>query len=357
MINFFRKIRKQLASENKFQKYSRYAFGEILLVIVGILIALQINNWNEARKQNTSFNVILEQLYNDLDIQSQKLATTKQLIQGEIGLIDTLLNNPDPIETYKLPYVLTYVDFTYDMAAIKIQNPFELISQLDAYANNPIQMKLVKKIRASLNNTYWNVKTKGEIIEKIFNDSNIPIPVTDRSSSLYNDFRNVDLTFFTPAEIVKVKDMVKLPEIRSVLRTLKKNKEFFLMIAVNNSIGDTNSILTLIEHYNPEISLLYNNVGIIGTAINGYDDVDSTPMNLTDTKNCIWEIDIHLNEGTVKFRAENSWNENWGASLVNSTFPKGQTTFFGGDIPVKEGQYHIVLNLKEKTYEFINQDD
>ena len=50
MINFFRKIRKELANENQFVKYSRYAIGEILLVVVGILLALQINNWNEERK-------------------------------------------------------------------------------------------------------------------------------------------------------------------------------------------------------------------------------------------------------------------------------------------------------------------
>ena len=49
MINFFRKIRKQLADDNKPLKYARYALGEILLVVVGILIALQINNWNEDR--------------------------------------------------------------------------------------------------------------------------------------------------------------------------------------------------------------------------------------------------------------------------------------------------------------------
>jgi hypothetical protein len=50
MINFFRKTRKKLADDNQFLKYSRYAIGEIVLVVVGILIALQINNWNEERK-------------------------------------------------------------------------------------------------------------------------------------------------------------------------------------------------------------------------------------------------------------------------------------------------------------------
>ncbi|NER17556.1 DUF6090 family protein [Spongiivirga citrea] len=46
MIKFFRKIRQKLLSENKFSKYLIYAIGEIVLVVIGILIALQINNWN-----------------------------------------------------------------------------------------------------------------------------------------------------------------------------------------------------------------------------------------------------------------------------------------------------------------------
>ena len=50
MIKFFRKIRQKLLSENKFSKYLIYAVGEIVLVVIGILIALQINNWNEIRQ-------------------------------------------------------------------------------------------------------------------------------------------------------------------------------------------------------------------------------------------------------------------------------------------------------------------
>lgn len=50
MIKFFRKIRQNLLMENKNWKYLKYAFGEIILVVIGILIALQINNWNDERK-------------------------------------------------------------------------------------------------------------------------------------------------------------------------------------------------------------------------------------------------------------------------------------------------------------------
>ncbi len=59
MIPFFRKIRYQLARDNQFFKYSRYAIGEIFLVVIGILIALKINNMNEERIQSRELDDLL----------------------------------------------------------------------------------------------------------------------------------------------------------------------------------------------------------------------------------------------------------------------------------------------------------
>ncbi|MBK7873993.1 MAG: hypothetical protein IPJ74_26755 [Saprospiraceae bacterium] len=50
MLRFFRNIRRRLLDSGSLRKYLVYAVGEIILVVIGILIALQINNWNEGRK-------------------------------------------------------------------------------------------------------------------------------------------------------------------------------------------------------------------------------------------------------------------------------------------------------------------
>lgn len=66
MIRFFRKIRQNLLSEGNTGKYLKYAFGEILLVVIGILIALQVNIWNEERKKKLGVNQLLVDIERDL---------------------------------------------------------------------------------------------------------------------------------------------------------------------------------------------------------------------------------------------------------------------------------------------------
>lgn len=85
MINFFRKIRKKLADNNQFFKYSRYAIGEIVLVVVGILIALQINTWNRARQDQNEAHKILLSLKHEIE-------TNKSIIDVSIDFYRKRLN-------------------------------------------------------------------------------------------------------------------------------------------------------------------------------------------------------------------------------------------------------------------------
>ena len=66
MIKFFRKIRYNLMEQNKTGRYFKYAIGEIILVVIGILIALSLNNWNEKRKQGANFNKLIDALENEI---------------------------------------------------------------------------------------------------------------------------------------------------------------------------------------------------------------------------------------------------------------------------------------------------
>ena len=73
MIKFFRKIRQNLLADGKTGKYFKYAIGEIILVVIGILIALQINNWNENRKSGVKELIALKELRTELNNNKQML--------------------------------------------------------------------------------------------------------------------------------------------------------------------------------------------------------------------------------------------------------------------------------------------
>lgn len=70
MISFFRKIRQKLLSQNQVTRYLAYAIGEIFLVMIGILLALQVNNWNEERilanTQTKQLRLIRQEMSNNL---------------------------------------------------------------------------------------------------------------------------------------------------------------------------------------------------------------------------------------------------------------------------------------------------
>lgn len=93
MLKFFRRLRRRLLDEGRLKRYLVYAVGEILLIMIGILLALQLNNWNEARKlTNEQFQLLV-----DL---KQDLLRSKQRLQGSISRHDWLLSQYDTLLVY-----------------------------------------------------------------------------------------------------------------------------------------------------------------------------------------------------------------------------------------------------------------
>ncbi|MBO6793195.1 MAG: hypothetical protein JJ895_04740 [Balneolaceae bacterium] len=94
MIKFFRKIRQNLLSKNNIGKYLKYAIGEILLVVIGILIALQINNWNENKKAKLYEHKMLIEVLEDLKSDSTLIQTQFRRIERFEESIDQITNDP-----------------------------------------------------------------------------------------------------------------------------------------------------------------------------------------------------------------------------------------------------------------------
>ncbi len=94
MLKFFRRVRRKLLDEGNLKRYLVYAFGEILLVVVGILIALQVNNWNEARVSNKKADQLAEVLYQELlDVKNYHENFFTIALEEEIKNTAFFLNN------------------------------------------------------------------------------------------------------------------------------------------------------------------------------------------------------------------------------------------------------------------------
>jgi Family of unknown function (DUF6090) len=112
MLKIFRKIRQNLLSENKTSKYTIYAVGEIFLVVVGILIALQINNWNETKKEQAITDKYLSGFVSDLEkdrIQLETLiAVRKKQSTSAKALLDMIETNDYELDSFYNHYYFLF---------------------------------------------------------------------------------------------------------------------------------------------------------------------------------------------------------------------------------------------------------
>ena len=107
MIKFFRKIRQKMLTENKFSKYMIYAVGEIILVVIGILIALQINNWNSNRLEKESDSQLIGALITDLKLKNEELISDLEYGNSLIKNTDNIIEfwaKTKKIDTLNLKY-------------------------------------------------------------------------------------------------------------------------------------------------------------------------------------------------------------------------------------------------------------
>ena len=111
MIKIFRKIRQNLLSEGKTGKYLKYAFGEIVLVVIGILIALQVNDWNNQRIERQLEDDILKEIVSNLDFDLENIETKieeNRMYSKHNQIVYDHLKNKTPL-TDSLKYYYSYL--------------------------------------------------------------------------------------------------------------------------------------------------------------------------------------------------------------------------------------------------------
>ena len=150
MIKFFRKIRQKLLSENKFSKYLIYAIGEIILVVVGILIALQINNWNEGKKNKQRETIILNEILNSInnDLQYYEDVVDRLIERKKKGLdsLRTYINDKEIIQDSL--FLDFYGNASQDVMMLFDNGPYEALN------SSGLELITNDSLRSKINNVY-----------------------------------------------------------------------------------------------------------------------------------------------------------------------------------------------------------
>jgi len=147
MIKFFRKIRKNMIKENKASKYMLYAVGEIILVIIGILIALAISDWNGKRLEKKSEIHILSELRKGILMDLELIINEQKLVIDaidDIKLLQSLIKNQDQVYKKGMD---TLFGVVYGIRAINLNHAFyqDLKSSgLNLIKNENLRVKIVE---------------------------------------------------------------------------------------------------------------------------------------------------------------------------------------------------------------------
>ncbi|MEM8998977.1 MAG: DUF6090 family protein [Bacteroidota bacterium] len=166
MIKFFRKIRQKLLSENKFSKYLIYAVGEIILVVIGILIALQINNWNEQKKERQKETKLLNQLVLDLKYNLNEISDMYGDVLIRSVAKDSILNHLENVERHseelkmylhqiQLPGIFNLANTTYK----SIES-----GGIDALSNDTLRAKITDMYEFDFRNVEERRKLEYDMI-------------------------------------------------------------------------------------------------------------------------------------------------------------------------------------------------
>ena len=148
MVKIFRKVRQEEVTENRFGNYSLYAIGEIILVVIGILIALQIDNWNDERKDRSLENKIIKELISNLTLDLVE-------IRDDISNMDSVNNSCDFILNFFVTHEEPTEKFCHEVAKLKVNPHFDPnTSGYSLLQSNGVEIILNDSLRRAISVLY-----------------------------------------------------------------------------------------------------------------------------------------------------------------------------------------------------------
>jgi hypothetical protein len=257
MLLLFRKIRSDLMEKNKTINYLKYAIGEIVLVVIGILIALQINNWNEDRKDQlrlkNHYLELLNELNNDKESLKDIVNWVREFNNRAFEISEFINSSQTKIDTAKIIAGLLNVE-AYGFFSVSKSAYTTLLSSGDIQLIENTELKNTLSIYHDVTNWDWtahngNLKEVIELYSSYVHKFLPPLLFRDYYISIFSDYlKNETFNTYVPdnkpkIEWEKLKNDEKLKGIISQLLTYR----VFQLKFYNEQLGNIDKMIDLLQ--------------------------------------------------------------------------------------------------------------
>jgi len=257
MIKLFRNIRQNLIKQGKTANYLKYAIGEIVLVVIGILIALQINNWNEDRKDQlrlkNHYTELLDELKNDRNNLKQIIENVREFNNQTFEISEFMNASQSNTDTTKIVADLIDVE-AYGFFSISNSAYTTLLSSGDIQLINNTKLKNVLSIYHDQKNWDWtahngNLKLVVERYASYVHRSLPPLLFRDYYISIFSDnLKNEIFKSYTTSKKPKIEweRLKNDEEFGAIISQLLAYRVFQLKF-YNQQLESINTMINLIQ--------------------------------------------------------------------------------------------------------------
>ena len=237
MIRFFRRIRRALFSDNKYLKYALYALGEITLVMIGILLALQVNNWNEKRAIIAEEKVLLHLIQDELKENAKSLVGIKNLMANDVFKLERILSHLKDHQRYPDSILSDFAILTIGRGISYRLAAFQTLESkgIDMIKNIKLRQDVVDIYNVRLERILAN-------FENFRNNQRLIFRPLFQSRFIYPENLPIDLNF-RPTNFKALKSDL---EFQNAVKTCRSNK-VGIITRFEEAIEGVDQLIALIE--------------------------------------------------------------------------------------------------------------
>lgn len=344
MLRFFRSIRQRLLTENRFSKFFLYVIVEILIVIIGILIAIEVDDWNQESSQKERFHFGIEKVFDRILADYYYWDTYKDRAEYQFHVIDSLLMMPDSIHPNRILGNLLILD---ELIRDWYTDEEYYLDYFKFYPTDSFQFEILERLRLYFYGSWEGVRRlyvtkEDEGFRKLLLEEDLPICDKVWGKSFNYFIEECSTSNFLSEYRTDLTGLISSKKVRSKLHLLKERCKGIQA----TKFMPGSEVLETLEASFDFLDRDIKTMEIIGSAILTENWEKGIDMHAVSDQPATWERELTLQDGVIRFRTQDGNDYSWGGGEMD----KNKLTFGGHNIPVRGGQYHVVVDLSNGTY-------